>query len=257
MSGGSGSWRLLYRIPWILLHLLVALPLTLLSFLPPVRAVRIKGRSLNDIMHCWWARNTCRVFGLRQRVSGTLTEGPLLIAANHISWIDIPLLHGLSPMGFVAKAEIERWPLAGWVARFGDTVFHHRGSHDSASSAVGEMTRRLGEGRKVAIFAEGGILPGTGVKRFHARLFAAAIESGKPVQPVMLRYFLSGRPYHDITFRPGENFLANIFRLLRQPPCTAEVQILPVISPRGKQRRELASEAHAAVEAAFESEALQ
>jgi len=223
--------------------------------MPPLSALGIKGRNLNDIMHCWWARNTCRIFGLRRRVSGGFSDDPVLIAANHISWIDILLLHGISPMGFVAKAEIERWPLAGWVARFGDTVFHHRGSHNSASNVSEEMSRRLREGRKVAIFAEGGILPGNGIKRFHARLFSAAIESGTPVQPVMLRYFLSGRPYHDITFRPGESFIANIFRLLRQPICTAEVQILPVIPPRGKQRRDLAKEAQAAVESAFASEA--
>lgn len=254
MRGWSGSWRLLYRFPLLVLHLVLGLPPTLLSFLPAVRVLTIRGRHLNDVMHCWWAANMCRIFGLRRKVSGSFIAGPVLIAANHISWIDILLLHGVSPMGFVAKAEIERWPLAGCLARFGDTVFHRRGSHDSASSVVGEMARRLEEGRKVAVFAEGGILPGSGVKRFHARLFAAAIDSGKPVQPVMLRYFLSGRPYHEITFLPGESFMANIFRLLRQPVCTAEVRILPAIMPQGRQRRELAGEAQAAVAAAFDSE---
>ena len=143
MRSGSGSWRLLYRFPLLILHLVLGLPPTLLSFLPAVRVLTIRGRHLNDVMNCWWATNMCRIFGLRRKVSGSFAAGPVLIAANHISWIDILLLHGVSRMGFVAKAEIERWPLAGWLARFADTVFHHRGSHDSASSVVEEMTRRL------------------------------------------------------------------------------------------------------------------
>jgi 1-acyl-sn-glycerol-3-phosphate acyltransferase len=119
------------------------------------------------------------------------------------------------------------------------------------------MTRQLEGGRKIAIFAEGGILPGAAVKRFHARLFGAAIDSGKPVQPVMLRYLRAGRPYHDITFLPNERFLHNFFRLLCQPACTAEVVILPLINPAGTQRRSLASEAQAAVAAAFSGESLR
>jgi len=204
-------------------------------------------------MQAWWSANTCRIFGLKRRIEGAFAEGPQLIAANHISWLDIKLLHSYSPMGFVAKAEIERWPLAGWVARFGETVFHHRGSHDSASNVSDEMCERLKDGRMVAIFAEGGILPGDGVKHFHARMFGAAIDSGMPVQPVMLRYLhLSGREvYKDITFLPRETFMSNFLRLLRQPPCIAEVRVLAPIAPQGKQRRELASEAQAAVEAAF------
>lgn len=248
------AWRLLYRVPWLTWHLLIPLPLLLLSFLPPGKAVKIRGSSLNAIMHRWWAANVCRIFGLQRRVHGSFVNGPLLIAVNHISWIDILLLHSVAPMGFVAKAEIEQWPFAGWLARFGDTVFHHRGSHDSASSALEAMLQRLGQGRKVAIFPEGGILPGDGIKRFHARLFAAAIDSGTPVQPVMLRYLRAGRQYREIRFHRNENFVANIFRLLGQPACTAEVIILPAIDPQGKRRRQLAGEAQAAVETAFNSE---
>lgn len=254
MSNWSGSWRLFYRVPWLLLHLCIGLPLTLLSFIPQGRAIKIRGRGINEIMQARWSSGLCRIFGIVRRVQGAFVTGPALIAANHISWLDIQVLHSISPMGFVAKAEIERWPLAGWVAQFGDTVFHHRGSHDSASNVADTMRQRLDAGRKVAIFAEGGILPGDGVKRFHARLFGAAIESAKPVQPVMLRYQRAGRPYPEITFLPREHFMANFFRLLRQPACVAEVSILPPIVPQGKQRRELASDAQSAVTAAFEAE---
>jgi 1-acyl-sn-glycerol-3-phosphate acyltransferase len=157
-------------------------------------------------------------------------------------------------MGFVAKAEIERWPLVGWLARVGGTVFHRRGSHDSASGVAAAMAERLAEGGRVAIFPEGGILPGEGVKRFHARMFGPAIEAAAPVQPVMLRYSRAGSAYHDITFRGGEHFLANFLRLLTQAPCVGEVWILPRVNTTDRKRREVAAEAEAAVRAAYAAE---
>jgi 1-acyl-sn-glycerol-3-phosphate acyltransferase len=155
-------------------------------------------------------------------------------------------------MGFVAKAEINRWPVAGWIARFGNTVFHSRGSHDSARGVSEVMRERLQDGKLVAIFAECGILPVHGVKPFHARLFAPAIECDAPIQPVMLRYIHNGRHYDAIGFLPDEHFMANFFRLLRQPPRQAEVALLEVIYPAGQQRKELARAAQLAVADAFD-----
>ena len=256
MATNEGTWRLLYRFPWLLLHLFVGLPLTLVSFLPPFRVCRVRGRGLHQHMQIWWADGVCRIFGVRRKILGSFRPGPQLVAANHISWLDIEVLHSISTMGFVAKAEIETWPVAGWIAKVGDTVFHHRGSHDSSSTAAQALNERLAVGRKVAIFPEGGILCGPGVKRFHARLFGAAIDSKVPVQPVMVRYLRDGQPYPDITFLPGEHFGTNILRLLRQPPCVAEVHILAEIPSLGCQRRELAMQAEAAVAAAFSSDPL-
>lgn len=243
--------RLLYRLPWLILHTLLGTPVTVLCQSAPGRAIRIGGHSLSEVTLTWWGSTSCRIFGLRRRVYGRLPEGPQLVAANHISWIDIPLLHSLAAMGFVAKAEISQWPLIGWLARVGGTVFHQRGSHDSASGVAAAMAWRLGQGGRVAIFPEGGILPGEGVKRFHARMFGPAIETAAPVQPVMLRYSRGGRPYHDITFRPGEHFLGNFFRLLTQAPCLAEIHALPPINAAGKRRREVAAEAEEAVRSAY------
>jgi 1-acyl-sn-glycerol-3-phosphate acyltransferase len=246
--------RLLYRLPWLLLHTLLGTPVTVLSQSAPGQAIRIGGQSLSEVTLTWWGSTSCRIFGLRRRVYGRLLEGPQLVAANHISWIDIPLLHSLAAMGFVAKAEISQWPLIGSMARVGGTVFHQRGNHDSASGVASAMAKRLDEGGRVAIFPEGGILPGEGVKRFHARMFGPAIETATPVQPVMLRYTRGGHPYHDITFRPGEHFLGNFFRLLTQAPCLAEIHVLPPVSTSGRQRREVAAEAELAVRSAYAGE---
>ena len=249
-----GYLRLLYRLPLLLLHIFVGTPLTVLCHYRPLSDFRFGGRRLEERTAKWWGRNLCRIFGLRLEVSGAVPPGPQLVVANHISWIDIPLLFSVAPLSFVSKAEIEQWPVIGFVAKAGNTVFHRRGSHDSAHGVAAVMKERLEEGGNVAIFPEGGILAGPGVKRFHGRLFAAAIETGVPVQPLMLRYVRNGRHEHDMTFLAGEHFVGNFFRLLRQPACKAQVAVLDRIDPRGKQRRLLANEAGNAVREAFDRE---
>jgi 1-acyl-sn-glycerol-3-phosphate acyltransferase len=245
--------RLIYRIPWLLLHIVLGLLPTIAAQSTPFRTMYVGGTSVSDRFLFWWSGSICAIFGLRRRVSGAFAPGAQLVVANHISWLDIQLLHSVSPMGFIAKAEIRKWPLAGWVARFGDTVFHQRGCHDSASGVASVMAERLRSGSKVAVFPEGGILAGEGIKRFHARLFAAAQDTGTPVQPVMIRYLRDGRHELSMTFLPGENFMRNFFRLLGQKPVQAELEILPLIDPEGKQRRELATTAETVIRAAYES----
>lgn len=249
-----GLFRLTYRIPWLLLHLLIGTPVTVLCQGSAGRSFKLAGQPLAEILSCWWSRANCRIFGIKRRLTGEFMPGAQLVAANHISWIDIAVLQGFAAMGFVAKAEIDTWPLLGLLARSGGTVFHQRGNHDSASGVAALMTERLLENRKVAIFPEGGILPGEGVKYFHARLFAAAIQAQTPVQPVMLRYLRDGARYDGITFLPGEHFVSNFFRLLMQKRCIADVHVLPVIESAGKQRRQLAGEAEAFVRKAYDLE---
>lgn len=254
MLNGFGFLRLLYRVPWFVIHVLLGTPLTVICQAAVLKTIPVGSRTLGERMITWWSGMVCRIFGVERRVLGCVAPGPQLVAANHISWIDIPLLHSVAAIGFVAKAEIEEWPVVGWLGHLGDTVYHRRGSHDSASGVVSAMGARLATGGRVGIFPEGGILPGDGVKRFHARMFGAAISTGVPVQPVMLRYSRGGTRYDDITFRPNEHFLANFLRLMMQATCTAEIEFLSPIPSADKQRRQLAEEAEAAVRRAFDGD---
>jgi len=246
--------RLVYRIPLLLLHMLLGAPVTVACQYRPFRDLRLGGRTLSEATAVWWMRTICRIFGLRLEQVGSVGPGARLLVANHISWLDIPLINSMAAVSFVSKAEINDWPVVGLMARSGRTVFHRRGSHDSASDVAAAMAERLQDGGRVAIFPEGGIRPGHGVKRFHGRMFAAAIETGVPVQPVMLRYLRNGGHDPDMTFLPREHFVGNFFRLLRQGPCIAHVEVLPQIETDGKQRRQVAAEAETAVRAAFDAD---
>ena len=138
----------------------------------------------------------------------------MLFVANHTSWIDIELLHSQRAACFVAKAEIARWPLVGWMAATGGTIFHRRGSNHSLASVMAVMVERLRGGRSVAVFPEGGTGYNGVLKVFHARIFQAALDAEVPVQPVALRFARNGRRVIDAGFREHESFMGNFLRLL-------------------------------------------
>jgi 1-acyl-sn-glycerol-3-phosphate acyltransferase len=242
----SSVLRYAYRIPMLLWHVLIDLPLILLLMLPPWGRVRLRGEPLEYRAVRWWQGGLMRVFGFRMHRVGTPLHGPAVFVANHVSWIDIVALHSQRMMGFVAKREISRWPLVGWLASRGETIFHERGSSESLGGVLHEMLARLRAGRSVGVFPEGRTRDGREVGPFHARIFLAAVEAGARVQPVALRYGEHASAQSVVAFGPGESFFANFLRLLGEPARRGEVVFLEPIdaSVAGGRRRiaELARE---------------
>ena len=100
--------RILLRGLALLLILLTLMPVTVLCQSPWAARRKRGGRGLDERSLGFWSRCLLRVFGVRLLQRGAVVDGPLLVVANHISWLDIMALHGVAAMGFVAKAEIER-----------------------------------------------------------------------------------------------------------------------------------------------------
>lgn len=217
------------------------------------RRIRVGRRTLDVVLLNAWSRWTCRLFGLDPAPRGALLDGPVLVVANHLSWADIQALHSVAPMSFVAKAEISRWPVFSTLANAGGTIYHQRGSHDSAHGVMAQAQAKLAAGGRIAIFPEGGIFPPAEVKRFHARMFKVAQEAGCPIQPVMIRYVRGGRRDPEVTFLPGENFLKNLVRLMGRPASRAELLFLEPFEPGDLPRKALALRAERAVRDAFDA----
>jgi 1-acyl-sn-glycerol-3-phosphate acyltransferase len=200
----------------------------------------------------WWSTALMRIFGLRSVRFGQPLADPVLFVANHTSWIDIELLHSQRAACFVAKAEIAHWPLVGWLAASGGTIFHRRGSNHSLSAVMQTMVQRLRAGRSVAVFPEGGTGHNGVLKVFHARILQAALDAGVPVQPVALRFARQGRRIVDAGFRDGENFMQNFLRLLGEPPMDAEVHFLEPVPASADGRRKMAELARERIGKALE-----
>lgn len=241
--------RYVWRIPLLLLHVLFAIVICagILSWSTGVmkdgkepfahRAIRL------------WSTLLLRIFGFRSVRIGTPLPDPVLFVANHTSWLDIVLLHSQRAACFVAKAEIAGWPLVGWMAARGGTIFHRRGNNHSLASVMAVMVERLREGRAVAVFPEGGTGHNGVLRVFHARIFQAGLDAGVPVQPVALRFAREGRRVIDAGFREDESFMGNLVRLLGGAPMDAEVHFLePVpVSDDGRRRMAEASRERIAV----------
>ena len=244
--------RYLLRTPVLLVHLLLGLPLTLLTLLPPLCALRDRhGERFDHRAIRWWSGTLVRIFGLELVRVGEPLRDATLFVANHLSWMDITILHSQRMMCFVAKSEIERWPLVGWLAGRAGTIYHRRGSTESLSSVSQVMVERLRAGLGVGVFPEGGTGPGDHVRTFHARIFQAAIDAGVPAQPVALRFSRDGRYDTTIAFRPRENFLHNFLRVLGDPVTRVEVVFCEPVPTQGEGRRRIAETARARIVAAL------
>ncbi len=235
--------RYALRVPLLLLHIVFGLPLTLALINRFTARWTLDGERVDHRAIRWWSGLLMRIFGFRVRRYGQSLRGAHLLVANHVSWIDIELVHSQRAVGFVAKAEISRWPLVGWLAKRGGTIYHERGSNASLNGVLDMMVGRLDAGQAVGVFPEGGTTAGDAVRTFHARIFQAAFEAQVPVQPVALRYGEGGSAQTIVAFQRGENFLQNFLRLLGEPSRVAEVHFLAPIQPGEEGRRRVAEEA--------------
>ncbi|MYM23356.1 1-acyl-sn-glycerol-3-phosphate acyltransferase [Duganella sp. FT135W] len=174
------------------------------------------------------------------------------VVANHVSWLDIFVVHSLHPSHFVAKAEIRSWPLAGWLAEKAGTVFIARGNRRDLRHIFKGLVTSLEKGERVAFFPEGTTAPQGSLLPFHANLFEAAIDAKVPVQPYALTYEdASGASHPSVDFIGETSFAESIILILNGPPVKAKLMILPPMDTIGAHRRDLAEASHKVVAAAL------
>lgn len=240
--------RYLLRVPLFFLHILVSLPIALSLIALPTASLRLRsGERIDHRAIRVWSAGLLRIFGFRLRRVGQPLQGATLFVANHVSWIDITLLHSQHAVGFVAKDEISRWPLIGWLASRAGTIYHRRGSDHSLRDVMERMIERMRAGFSVGVFPEGGTGNGRTLRVFHARILQTAVDAEVPVQPVALRYGEQGDAQAIVAFAPGEPFVRNFLRLLGGPGRIAEVHFLEPLAPVAGGRRGMAELARARI----------
>jgi 1-acyl-sn-glycerol-3-phosphate acyltransferase len=190
--------------------------------------------------------------GISLQVKGTPpTHGPLLLAANHISWLDIVVMLAARHCRFVSKADVKHWPLIGTLATGSDTLFIERESRRDAMRVVHHMAERLQAGDVLAVFPEGTTSDGLSLLPFHANLLQAAIAAQAPVLPVALRFSdsASGQLSLAPCYIGDDTLLASIWRTLKADPLCAEVIFGQAQQDRGRNRRAWAADLQAEVNA--------
>ncbi|MNZ33548.1 2-acyl-glycerophospho-ethanolamine acyltransferase [compost metagenome] len=234
MRAGLRYTRLLLVL---VLGVLLAAKVSLLERLP-----RRDWMPLRQTLTRWWLARLSAALPFRIEVHGRLPEQPALWVANHVSWMDIPLLGALQPLSFLSKSEVRQWPLAGWLAEKAGTLFIRRGAGDSQQ--VGrQISEHLARGHSLLVFPEGTTTDGRGVRTFHGRLLTSAIETGVPLQPVALRYRRDEDVDELAPFIGDDELTSHLRRLFGEDRGTVEIHLLDMLPSVGQDRSQLARRA--------------
>lgn len=219
----------------VLLVLFIATPLPGLVQMVAVRRRSALAYRIPVIYH----KIVCRLLDVRITTIGEpVTPGPCLLASNHISWLDIPVLSALFPACFIAKSEIDNWPIFGWLARMQQTLFVSRERRSATAKFNQAMQRRFAAGEHLVLFPEGTSSDGNRVLPFKTALFGA-IKTGAdrsdeditvPIQPVSIAYtkfhgLPMGRDIRPTFAWYGDmEIVPHLWRALCSGPCDVTVQ---------------------------------
>lgn len=204
----------------------------------------------------WFHKRVCGVLGVRLWIDGELAKNrPLLVVANHTSWLDIPVLSAIGPVSFIAKREVGRWPFVSSLAKLQRTIFVDRDRRAAVSETTAEIMARFEEGDAVVLFAEGTSSDGNRVLPFMTSLFAAVKPAGKQgtvpddvvVQTVSIVYtHLHGVPFgradrHLVGWYGDMEMQGHAWELLKAGPLDVRIKIgAPIPLEEFSDRKDLA-----------------
>lgn len=204
-----------------------------------------------------WSAGLLDIFNVRIEIAANdplraLRHG--LIVTNHISWLDVFVLNAVVPMRFVAKSEVRRWPVVGWLCARAQTLFIERGKARSAARINVHLVELLERGECLAIFPEGTTTDGTSVAHFHSSLLQPAIDAGALVHPIAIRYQdkLGG---HSLVaaYIDELSFGASLWNILSAPELHVSLVATPSVAASGMDRRSLTSCVQRHISAALET----
>ncbi len=177
-----------------------------------------------------WSRVLMACCGVNIRFNGQpKLDGAVLWVANHVSWVDIFVLNSARAVCFIAKSDIRKWPLLGWLVAGAGTLFIERGRRHAVRAVGHQMAARFAKGEAVGLFPEGTTSSGLRVAQFHSSLFDPALRAGADIQPVALVFQHHGRRSSHHAFVGEQTLMHNLWRLLTSTGACVEVIFLPLI----------------------------
>jgi len=241
-DGSTSSFTRFYRVTRLLLHIVYGCVGVVVLF--PFLSHKWRRRTIQS-----WSRQTLRIVHLRLTARGSPPSGqtPTLIVSNHVSWLDICVLHSVAPLRFVAKSDVRAWPMVGFLASGVGTIFIQRGNPLDTVRTNRAIVQALSRGEHVAMFPEGTSTDGSEIKPFHASLFQPALEAAAQVVVVVLRYVNSDGSVNADASYAGERSLWESFHLVAgRRSLLVELIFADTIDVNGRPRAEIARAAECA-----------
>lgn len=203
----------------------------------------------------WWSRGMLATMNVKVTVHGRhpAASHPTLLVSNHVSWLDVWLILSVHPVRFVAKSDIARWPVAGWLVRQAGTIFIERSRRSDTARINRGIAEVMARPETVAVFPEGTTTDGSRLGAFHASLFQPALAPEARLAVAAIRYPLhDGSPNADCSYAGERSLLQSIRLILAQQAPRAELHFLGYVENAGRTRRELADESRALIARALE-----
>ncbi|WP_283743129.1 lysophospholipid acyltransferase family protein [Sideroxydans sp. CL21] len=225
----------LFRAARVALHIGYGLTLAIAY---PWFGLAIRRRILQN-----WSAGLLDIFNVRIEIAEgdplhALRHG--LIVTNHISWLDVFVLNAVVPMRFVAKSEVRRWPVIGWLCARAQTLFIERGKARSAARINVQLVDLLQRGECLAIFPEGTTTDGLKVEHFHSSLLQPAIDAGALVHPIAIRYQdRSGTHCLASAYIDEISFGTSMWNILSTAELHVQLVATPPLDASGTDRRNL------------------
>jgi 1-acyl-sn-glycerol-3-phosphate acyltransferase len=201
-----------------------------------------------------WSHALCLAFGVRVRTQGPAPRPPFVLVSNHVSWVDILALGTRLPCVFVAKAEIDSWPVFGALCRAVNTIFIDRKAKRELHRVLERIETTLAAHQGVVIFPEGTSSAGHEVLPFRSPLLELPAKLGRPVHWAAISYRApaGAPPVHlSVTWWADMPFGPHLWQLLKLRSVEARVTFgsEPVAS---HDRKQLAADLHRAISGIFE-----
>lgn len=198
-----------------------------------------------------WAITMLDRLALQLVVRGTPSNGPVLLAANHVSWADIVVMHAARHCRFISKDDVKHWPIVGTLATAAGTLYISRASPRDAMRVVHHMVECLRAGDVLAVFPEGTTGDGSTLLPFHGNLLQAAISAHARVQPVALSFSdaTTGQRSLAPCYIGDDTLVQSLWRTLCADRLQAIVEFGEPQLAAGRDRRQWALDLHESIAA--------
>ena len=193
-----------------------------------------------------WLHHFAQIMGIQVEVLGDLPEPGSCLVPNHIGYVDVVALGSAVPTFFVAKADVESWPVIGFLFKLSGQISIHRRQRRGVANANQQISDRLKDRQSVCVFLEGTSSGGDGVLPFKPSLLQPAIDSRAPLTPIGIRWHSDNEeivPREDVAYWKDHVLMPHLFRLLGLRDITATIHVGDSIQPEG-DRKALANNLH-------------
>jgi 1-acyl-sn-glycerol-3-phosphate acyltransferase len=217
-----------------IIFLIITLCVKTVAIVLPINPLRIL-----TIISTYWGKAMVWILNISVLLKGeyrNYQNSQYLIVSNHQSYLDVIIIASIIPTLFVAKKDVQSWPIFGWLASLGGTLYIDRNKFRGAINSIEEIEKSLLNHISVNVFPEGTSSNGEAIFPFRPTLFSAALAAKSAVLPLSINYnkinsIIVDKSNRDIICWYGDMTFTNHFwELLGADSIEVSIFVHPFIS---------------------------